>query len=130
MSISHCYFVILHRGTTIAIMDDVVGPKLLQFIRSIDDILKTDFGPHMMHFGSLKPILGEFCLGNFFAENVRDLNTELTDLRIIICLRKSEVTVERIVVRNVIEKLMEHGIYGQVVFSQTCYKSDNLNLCF
>ena len=30
-------------------------------------------------------------------------NTELTDLRIIICLRKSEVILERILVCNVIE---------------------------
>ena len=30
----------------------------------------------------------------------------------IICLRKSEVTVERISVCTVIEKLMEHGIHG------------------
>ena len=35
----------------------------------------------------------------------------LNDLRIIICLRKSEVTVENISVCNVIEKLMEHGIH-------------------
>ena len=38
-------------------------------------------------------------------------NTELNDLRIIICLRKSEVTVERISICNVNEKLMEHGIH-------------------
>ena len=31
-------------------------------------------------------------------------------MRIIICLRKSEVTIERISVCNVIENLMEHGI--------------------
>ena len=37
-------------------------------------------------------------------------NTELNDLRIIICLRKSEVTVEKISVCNAIEKLMEHCI--------------------
>ena len=37
-------------------------------------------------------------------------NTELNDLRIIICLRKSECIVERISVYNVIEKLIEHGI--------------------
>ena len=36
------------------------------------------------------------------------LNTELNDLRIIICLRKSEITVERISICNVIEKLMEY----------------------
>ena len=39
------------------------------------------------------------------------INTELNDLRIILCLRKSEVTVERNSVCNVIEKLMEHGIH-------------------
>ena len=38
-------------------------------------------------------------------------NLELNDLRIIICLRKSEDIVERISVCNVIEKLMEHGIH-------------------
>ena len=32
-------------------------------------------------------------------------------LRIIICLRKSKVTVERVSVYNVIEKLMEHGLH-------------------
>ena len=37
-------------------------------------------------------------------------NVELNDMRIIICLRKSEVTGERISVCNVIQKLMEHGI--------------------
>ena len=35
---------------------------------------------------------------------------ELDDLRISISLRKSKVTVERISVYIVIEKLMEHGI--------------------
>ena len=38
-------------------------------------------------------------------------HTELNDMRIIICLRKSEVTIERISVCNVIEKLREHGIH-------------------
>ena len=37
--------------------------------------------------------------------------TELNDLRIIICLTKSQVTNERISVYNVIEKLMEHVIH-------------------
>ena len=36
---------------------------------------------------------------------------ELNDLRIIICLRFSEGTVERISVCNIIEKLMERGIH-------------------
>ena len=39
-------------------------------------------------------------------------NTELNDLRKIVSLRKSDITVERISVLNVIENLMEHGIYG------------------
>ena len=39
------------------------------------------------------------------------LNTELNDLRKIICLRKSQVSVERISVCNVIENVMEHGIH-------------------
>ena len=38
-------------------------------------------------------------------------NTELNDLRMIVCLRKPEVTVERISVCNVTEKMMEHGIH-------------------
>ena len=37
-------------------------------------------------------------------------NTELNVLRKIICLRKSEVSVERLSVCNVIENLVEHGI--------------------
>ena len=36
---------------------------------------------------------------------------ELNGLRIIICLRKSEVTVEKISVCNDTEKVMEHGIH-------------------
>ena len=36
-------------------------------------------------------------------------NTELNDLRRIICLRKYEVTAEGISVCKVIEKLLEHG---------------------
>ena len=38
-------------------------------------------------------------------------NTELNDLRKIICLRKSEISDEIISVCNVIEKLTEHGIH-------------------
>ena len=38
-------------------------------------------------------------------------NMDLNDSRIIICLRKLEVTVKRIPVCNVTEKLMEHGIH-------------------
>ena len=38
-------------------------------------------------------------------------NTELNVLRKIICLRKSEVSVERLSVCNVTENLVEHGIY-------------------
>ena len=50
-----------------------------------------------------------FCLEETFQH--RKYNTELNDMRIIICLRKSEVTVERISVCNVIEKLMEYAIH-------------------
>ena len=38
-------------------------------------------------------------------------NSELNDLRKNICLRKSEVSVERISVCNFIENLEEHGIH-------------------
>ena len=38
-------------------------------------------------------------------------NRELNGLRIIICLRKFEVSVKRISVCNIIEKLMEHTIH-------------------
>ena len=38
------------------------------------------------------------------------VNTELNDLRIIICLRKPDVIVERISVCKAIEKLNEHGM--------------------
>ena len=38
-------------------------------------------------------------------------NTELNDLRIIVCLRKSEVSVEKISVCRVTENLTKHGIY-------------------
>ena len=48
----------------------------------------------------------------------------LNGLRIIICLRKSEITVERISVCNVIEKLMEHGIYCLLC----CYTNDIIDL--
>ena len=37
-------------------------------------------------------------------------NTELNDLRIIICLRKSEVSFERISVCKVTKNLTKHGI--------------------
>ena len=42
-------------------------------------------------------------------------NMELNDLRIIIHLRKSEVSAERISVCKVIEKLAEHGIYSAML---------------
>ena len=48
----------------------------------------------------------------FCSISVFQYNMELNDLRIIICLRKSEVTVERISVCNVTEKLLEHGIHS------------------
>ena len=38
-------------------------------------------------------------------------NVELNDLRKVNCLRKSEVSVERISVCNVNENLVEHGIH-------------------
>ena len=38
-------------------------------------------------------------------------NSELNDLRITICLRKSGVSVERISVCNVTEKLVEHDTH-------------------
>ena len=38
-------------------------------------------------------------------------DTELNDSRKIICLRKSEVSVERISVCNVIENLVEYGMH-------------------
>ena len=37
------------------------------------------------------------------------LNTEINDLRKIICLRKSEIFVKRIAVYNDIKQLVEHG---------------------
>ena len=46
----------------------------------------------------------------FYPSKITTINMELNDLRIINCLRKSEVTVGRISVYNVIEKLIEHGI--------------------
>ena len=48
-------------------------------------------------------------------------NTELNDLRIIICLRKSEDTVT---VCNVIENLAGHGIQSL----PCCYTSDVINM--
>ena len=51
-------------------------------------------------------------------------NTELHDLRKIICLRKSEVSVERISVCNVIANLAEHGIH-----CPSCSFSDDVINC-
>ena len=54
-------------------------------------------------------------------------NTEINDLRIIICLRKSEVIVEKISVCNVIEKLMEHGMFCHApvpMMSYICYRGN------
>ena len=42
---------------------------------------------------------------------VLTINTELNDSRINICLRKSEVSVEKTSVCNVIKILAEHGIH-------------------
>ena len=38
-----------------------------------------------------------------------NLNTELNDLRKMICLRKTQVSVERISVYKIIESLVQHG---------------------
>ena len=57
--------------------------------------------------------------------NMIIINMEYNELRIIICLRKSEVTVERISVCNVTAKLMEHGICCQP-FSYTYDTTDQL----
>ena len=54
---------------------------------------------------------------------------ELNDLRVIICLRKSKVTVERIFiverisVCNVTEKLMEHTIQSAMLLYQRHHRS-------
>ena len=48
--------------------------------------------------------------------SITSVDTELNNLRTIICLRKSEVTVEKISVCNVSEKLMGHGIHGLARF--------------
>ena len=40
-----------------------------------------------------------------------NLNTELNGLRKIVRLRKSEVSIERISVYDVIENLLQHGIH-------------------
>ena len=53
-------------------------------------------------------------------------NTEWNDLRKIICLRKSEVSVERVSVCKVIENLAEHGIH-YLPFS---YLSDGIKALF
>ena len=45
-------------------------------------------------------------------------NMELNVLRVVICSRKSEVSVERILVYNVTEKYAEHGIH-YMTFSKT-----------
>ena len=51
-------------------------------------------------------------------------NTELNDLRKSSCMRKSEVSVERISVRNAIENLAEHGIHCLPCF----YTNDIINV--
>ena len=51
------------------------------------------------------------CLGQDYLPEACSDNTELNDLRKNICLRKSEVSVERISVCNVVEILEEHGIH-------------------
>ena len=57
-----------------------------------------------------KIVFSNFALPSPYRENMAILNTELNDLRKNICLRKSEVSVERISVCNAIENLAEHGI--------------------
>ena len=42
---------------------------------------------------------------------IHNTELDLNDLKIIICFIKSDVTVERLSVCNVIEKLMEHDIH-------------------
>ena len=55
--------------------------------------------------------------GGIFTKQIT-FNAELNDLKIIICLRKTEVTVERISVCNVIENLAEHGIPSAMLLYQ------------
>ena len=43
-------------------------------------------------------------------------NSQLNDVRTIICLRKFEVSVERISICNVIEKLADRGMHGLLCF--------------
>ena len=50
--------------------------------------------------------------------------TELNDLRKIICLRKYEVSGERISVCNVIKNLVEHGIH----YLPCSYTNDVINI--
>ena len=52
-------------------------------------------------------------------------NTELNGMRKIICLRKSEVSVEKNSVCNVNENLAEHGIY---FFAMLLYHNDVINI--
>ena len=40
---------------------------------------------------------------------------ELNDLRKIICLKKSEISIERITVCNVTENMAEHGIHSMLL---------------
>ena len=51
-------------------------------------------------------------------------NTELNDLRNIMCLRKPEVSVERLSVYNVIEKLTEHSTHRL----PCCYTNDVIDM--
>ena len=56
----------------------------------------------------------------------KDANTELNDLRKIICSRKSEITVERISVCNVNENLEEHGRH----YLPCSYTNDVIQICY
>ena len=51
-------------------------------------------------------------------------STELNDLRVIVCLRKPEVTVVIISVCNVTVKLMEHGVH----YFPCSYTSEVINM--
>ena len=60
-------------------------------------------------FDALRAKQGTYAKRFFF--NLVPCNTELNDLSKIICLRKFEDSIERILVCNVTEILEEHGIH-------------------
>ena len=69
--------------------------------RSIIKGMSFHLRPH--NFFSKRPLVSK-------CRETNKYNTELNDLRKIICWRKSKVTGERISVCNVTEKLIKHGI--------------------